>query len=95
SGVAEDPRVQMRRKQHSVVWGLLLSCFVLHNAAYIFNGTQFWTAGSHNLLLRSHSINVRNVAWHCLAEISRGITKKDVAWMAAYVALQPVCTFQH
>ena len=31
---------------------------------------------------------------HCLAEISRDISEKDV-WMAAHVAPKPACTFQH
>lgn len=41
------------------------------------------------------SQHVDNVAWHCLAEISRDIPEKDVIWMRAYIPPKPVCSFQH
>lgn len=66
-----------------------LRCRILHlkNAIHIFKGKQVWTAG--------RPVPVpRLLTMHLLGEISGDVHEKDIAWAAAYVAQNPMCTIQ-
>ncbi len=59
-----------------------------------------WTASgqfsTETLILRSHAVVIAAVCvLHCPIEIHKAFPEIDVTWRGAYVALQPLYTFQH
>ncbi|MEQ2190451.1 hypothetical protein XENOCAPTIV_019184 [Xenoophorus captivus] len=58
------------------------------------SGLQAGQSGTRTLTTKPRCWNTSRM-WLGMAVISRDIPEEDVAWMAAYVAPEPVCTFQH